>query len=103
MSQACLAEKFGRPPERMPARSTQSKLFLRLMELSSTNVRVSCIQPGLVKTGLHDNWETHPSELMGIPHPLSPDDIARMVLFILDQPAQVRIPQWMILAKDHEI
>jgi NADP-dependent 3-hydroxy acid dehydrogenase YdfG len=40
---------------------------------------------------------------MGIPHPLSPDDIARMVLFILDQPAQVRIPQWMILAKDHEI
>ena len=73
------------------------------MELSRADVQVSCIQPGLVKTGLHENWETLPSELMGIPHPLSPDDVAPMVLFILDHPAHVRIPQWMILPQDHEI
>lgn len=73
------------------------------MELSKTDVQVSCIQPGLVITGLHDRWETHPSELMGIEEPLLPTDIARMVLFLLDQPAHVRIPQLMILPKGHEI
>jgi NADP-dependent 3-hydroxy acid dehydrogenase YdfG len=73
------------------------------IELSKTNVQVSCIQPGLVTTGLHDRWEVHPAELMGVSHPLSPDDVARMVLFILDQPPHVRIPQLMILPKDHEI
>ena len=72
------------------------------MELSKTDVQVSCIQPGLVITGLHDRWETHPSELMGIEEPLLPTDIARMVLFLLDQPAHVRIPQLMILPKGHE-
>jgi NADP-dependent 3-hydroxy acid dehydrogenase YdfG len=40
---------------------------------------------------------------MNIPEPLTPADIARVVLFILDQPAHVRIPQLMILPKGHEI
>ncbi|HUZ04531.1 MAG TPA: SDR family oxidoreductase [Acidobacteriaceae bacterium] len=73
------------------------------MELSKTDVQVSCIQPGLVRTGLHDRWETHPTELMGIPEPLTPADIARMVVFILSQPPHVRIPQMMMLPKGHEI
>ncbi len=73
------------------------------MELSRTDVQVSCIQPGLVMTGLHDRWEVHPSESMGIDHPLSGQDIARMVVFILDQPAHVRLPQLMILPKGHEV
>ncbi len=73
------------------------------IELSKTDVQVSCIQPGLVRTGLHDRWETPPAEAMGIPEPLSPPDIARMVLFILEQPPHVRIPQLMILPKGHEI
>lgn len=73
------------------------------MELSKTDVQVSCIQPGLVRTGLHDRWEVHPSELMGIAEPLTPADIARVVLFLLEQPAHVRIPQVMILPKGHEI
>jgi NADP-dependent 3-hydroxy acid dehydrogenase YdfG len=73
------------------------------MELSKTDVQISCIEPGLVRTGLHDRWETPPAELLGITTPLEPDDIARMVLFILEQPAHVRIPQLMILPKGHEI
>lgn len=73
------------------------------MELSKTDVQVSCIEPGLVRTRLHDRWEVPPAELMGIAEPLSPDDIARMVMFILEQPANVRIPQLMILPKGHEI
>lgn len=73
------------------------------MELSKTDVQVSCLQPGLVMSGLHDRWEVHPSELMGIAEPLKPTDIARMVLLLLDQPSNVRIPQLMILPKGHEI
>jgi NADP-dependent 3-hydroxy acid dehydrogenase YdfG len=73
------------------------------MELSRSDVQVSCIEPGLVRTGLHDRWEVHPSESMGIAEPLTPADIARAVLFLLDQPAHVRIPQLMILPKGHEI
>jgi NADP-dependent 3-hydroxy acid dehydrogenase YdfG len=60
--------------------------------LSKTDVQVSCIQPGLVRTGLHDRWEVHPSEQMGIEEPPTPANIARMVLFILAQSAHVRIP-----------
>ncbi len=73
------------------------------MELSKTGVQVSCIQPGLVMSGLHDRWEVHPSELLGIEEPLLPADIARMVLFLLEQPSRVRIPQLTILPKGHEI
>lgn len=73
------------------------------IELSKTSVQVTCIQPGLVRTGLHDRWPVPPSELMGIPEPLTPADIARMVLFVLEQPPHVRIPRLMILPRGHEI
>jgi NADP-dependent 3-hydroxy acid dehydrogenase YdfG len=56
-------------------------------ELEGTNVQVSCIQPGLVKTGLHARWELHPDNPSGTAEPLDPDDIAQAVLFILEQPA----------------
>lgn len=73
------------------------------MELSKTDIQVSAIEPGLVKTHLHDRWETPPAELMGIGEPLRPEEVARVVRFILEQPAHVRIPQMMILPKGHEI
>ena len=73
------------------------------MELSHSQVMVSSIQPGLVMSGLHDRWDVHPSQAMGIADPLQPEDVARMVRFVLEQPAHVRIPQLMILPKDHEI
>ena len=73
------------------------------LELANTRVRVSCLQPGLVRTGLHDHWDTHPADLMGIPEPLQPADIARAVRFVLDQPPHVRVPQVMLLPTGHEI
>jgi NADP-dependent 3-hydroxy acid dehydrogenase YdfG len=57
------------------------------MELAETEVRVSCIQPGLVKTGLHTRWQITPEKLKGSAEPLEPEDFARMVLFILEHPA----------------
>jgi NADP-dependent 3-hydroxy acid dehydrogenase YdfG len=55
-------------------------------ELEESEVRVSCIQPGLVKTGLHHRWEIGPEGTAGSGYGLEPGDFARMVLFILEQP-----------------
>jgi len=52
-------------------------------ELGDGDVLVSCIQPGLVKTGLHHRWEIAQEDSTG--YSLEPDDFARMVLFILEQ------------------
>src|SRR5215831_7839628 len=55
-------------------------------ELDDSEVLVSCIQPGLVKTGLHHRWEIGPEGVPGSGNSLEPEDFARMVLFILEQP-----------------
>ncbi|MBO9731549.1 MAG: SDR family oxidoreductase [Chitinophaga sp.] len=73
------------------------------MELTGSNIQVSCIEPGLVMTELHKDWNVHPKEGMGIHEPLTTDDIVGTVRFIMQQPAHVRIPRLMILPKDHNI
>jgi NADP-dependent 3-hydroxy acid dehydrogenase YdfG len=55
-------------------------------ELGDSGILVSCVQPGLVKTGLHHRWEIGSEGAGGSGHPLEPEDFARMVLFILEQP-----------------
>ncbi|HEY2471610.1 MAG TPA: SDR family NAD(P)-dependent oxidoreductase [Terracidiphilus sp.] len=54
-------------------------------ELDGTEVLVSSIQPGLVKTGVRHRWEIAPEGAAGAGYPLEPEDFARMVLFILQQ------------------
>jgi len=53
-------------------------------ELCDGEILVSCIQPGLVKTGLHHRWEIEGATGSG--YALEPEDFARMVLFILEHP-----------------
>lgn len=73
------------------------------MELAGTDIQISCIEPGLVMTELHRNWEVHPKISMGIHEPLMVEDIVKTVQFVMAQPAHVRIPKLMILPKDHQI
>lgn len=73
------------------------------MEVAGSGIQITCIEPGLVMTELHDDWPIHPSESMGIPHPLRPEDVARCVRFVLTQPAHVRIPRIMVLPGEHVI
>jgi NADP-dependent 3-hydroxy acid dehydrogenase YdfG len=73
------------------------------MELANENIQVVAIEPGLVLTELHDQWETHPSESMNISDPLQPADIARCVRFILEQPSRMRVARLMVLPRGHEI
>ena len=73
------------------------------MELTGTDIQVSCIEPGLVMTELHSDWEIHPKESMQIHEPLTTINIIDAVMYILKQPKHVRIPKLMILPKDHNI
>jgi NADP-dependent 3-hydroxy acid dehydrogenase YdfG len=73
------------------------------MELTGTNIKISCIEPGLVMTELHNDWKVHPKDSMNINDPLTVEDIVDTVKFIMSQPAHVRIPKLMILPREHNI
>lgn len=73
------------------------------MELSDTNIQITCIEPGLVRTDLHKDWPIHPQELLGISNALKPEDIADTVIEIINKADYIRIPRLMILPKGHKI
>ena len=73
------------------------------MELSDTDIKITCIEPGLVETDLHRNWEISPQKLLNISDALNPQDIADAVIEIIQKPDHIRIPKYMILPKGHKI
>jgi NADP-dependent 3-hydroxy acid dehydrogenase YdfG len=73
------------------------------MELGKSDVRISCIEPGLVRTGLPDRWEVPPAELVGIEDPQEPEEIARMVLYLLEPPKDARIPRQAAFVREREL
>jgi len=70
------------------------------MDLADTDVKVSCIQPGLVMTDLHDHMSVHPKDAIGMHEPLTPRDIAECVMFMVTRPRNVFIPRMMIVPKE---
>lgn len=73
------------------------------MELAGTGVRVTVIEPGLVMTELHNHWEKHPADALGMKNPLQPGDIARAVQFVLEQPASVLVPRIMVVPSEQAL
>ncbi len=73
------------------------------MELADTDIQITCLEPGLVKTNLHRDWEVQPAQLMNISDTLTPEDIAEAVEEIISKPSHIRIPRYMILPKGHRI
>ncbi len=73
------------------------------LELAKTDIAVSCVEPGLVLTELHDDWDEHPKDFMGIESPLMPEDVARCVKFVLEQPMHVRIPRLLVTPGEMEL
>jgi len=57
-------------------------------ELKGTGVRVCVIEPGMVDTPFFDDPK---------PHALRPDDVARSVAYVLEQPATVDVHELVIL------
>lgn len=73
------------------------------LELSDTDIKISCIAPGLVLTELHDDWEIHPVDLLDIRDPLSVEDIVEAARYIMKQPDHVRIPRLLIVPKGQKL
>lgn len=72
------------------------------LELARSDIRVSCIAPGLVQTELHRDQAIHPSITRDI-KPLAPEDVADAILWMLQVPAHMNVPQMVLLPKDHAI
>jgi NADP-dependent 3-hydroxy acid dehydrogenase YdfG len=73
------------------------------LELSDTDIKISCIAPGLVLTELHNDWEVHPVDLLDIREPLTGEDIVEAARFIMNQPDHVRIPRILIVPKGQKM
>ncbi len=69
------------------------------MELAGSGVRVGAVEPGRTRTRLFDHWREDqkfdPAQGM-----LEPEDVARCVRFMLEQPETVLIPRIMVVPSD---
>jgi NADP-dependent 3-hydroxy acid dehydrogenase YdfG len=61
------------------------------------------VEPGLVRTDLHRDYEVRPEVSQGVPQPLTPADVARAVVFAVEQPASVLIPRIMVLPSSQNV
>ena len=74
------------------------------MELAGTGIRVMVIEPGYTATHLQSHWTEEQQQLLkAIKHPVQPDDIARAVKFMLEQPPHVIIPRLLMVPVDQPI
>jgi len=73
------------------------------MELAKTDIAVACIEPGLVQTEIFRQWDEFPAKKFDTPNPLQPEDIARVVRFVLEQPEHIRIPRILAISADQEL
>lgn len=73
------------------------------LELAGSGVRVSVVEPGLVRTDLHRDHEVRPEVVQGVDEPLLPEDVARAVVFACTQPPHVLIPRIMVLPSSQPV
>jgi len=69
------------------------------MELAGSGVSVATVEPGAVATNLYDSWKEQGKQGYDemVPNPLKPEDVARCVRFILEQPAGVIVPRLFVV------
>ncbi len=68
------------------------------LELAGTGVRVMVIEPGYTATDLQSHWKPEQKlPLKATTQPVQPDDIARAVQFMLEQPDYVVIPRLLMV------
>ncbi|MCG6953213.1 MAG: SDR family oxidoreductase [Betaproteobacteria bacterium] len=73
------------------------------LELAGSGIRITTVEPGLVRTDLHRDIAKKEGVLPDVAEPLTPADVARCVLFALDQPPHVNLPRIMLLPRDQAI
>jgi len=73
------------------------------LELAGSGIRITTLEPGLVRTDLHRDIAKKEGVLPDVAEPLTPADVARCVMFALDQPPHVNLPRIMLLPRDQVI
>ena len=73
------------------------------MELADTKIKLSAIAPGTVDTGLYDKWDEEDEDYIKSGGILQPEDIARCVRFILEQPEGVMIPRMLAVPTNQPV
>ncbi|MEE8433607.1 MAG: SDR family oxidoreductase [bacterium] len=73
------------------------------MELAGTDIRVACVEPGLVMTDIHRDTEVNPMVQRGLKKVVESEDVARCVVFMLEQPAHVAMPRLLITPAEDAI
>lgn len=72
------------------------------MELAGSAIKITAVEPGLVVTDLHRDYAERPEKMINMAKPLSTQDVARAVLFALQQPDHVSVPQVMVLPQEQQ-
>ncbi len=68
------------------------------LELAGTGVRVMVVEPGYTATELQSHWTPEQKvPLKAMTRPVQPDDVARAVQFMLEQPDNVVIPRLLMV------
>ncbi len=67
------------------------------MQAAGTGVRVCALEPGLVETHLQDHFPVHPKDMLNIKSLVRPEDIGRVIRFVLEQPDHVAIPRILVM------
>ena len=73
------------------------------LELAGSAIKITCIEPGLVVTDLHRDHAVRPEVVQKVARPLAPADVARFVIFALEQPDHIATPRLMMLPQDQQI
>ncbi|MFA5204243.1 MAG: SDR family oxidoreductase [Lentisphaeria bacterium] len=67
------------------------------LEVAGTPVKVSVLEPGLTESHLQDHFKVHPKTALNMQKLLEPEDVARCLRFMLEQPPHVRIPRLLVI------
>ena len=74
------------------------------LELAGTGVRAMVIEPGYTATHLQSHWDPAQKEMLkAMTHPVQPEDIARAVKFMLEQPDYVVIPRLLMVPVQQQL
>ncbi len=73
------------------------------MELAGTNIGIACIEPGTVDTGLYDNWNEDRKDAISAGGMLQPEDVARYVRFVIEQPPHIIIPRLLVVPSSQPV
>ena len=73
------------------------------LELAGSGIKVTAIAPGTVDTGLYDHWSETDKDWIMSGGALQPEDIARSIHFILEQPSHVLIPRLLVVPTNQPV